>query len=195
MDTNWFKQRLAEKKLSQRALSKLMELDPAAVSLMLRGMRRMTAAEGQQLAVILGFDFTEVMRRAGVQVTEDITMATVVGAIDSAHNVMPLPPAMHRTVVAPPECHAGTLVHQVRDRGSLRDGWMYYVSPIQEDPSLHVGRLCIVGIDKRTHLGYVTAAYLSGSYTIMSISGKEIATEVVPDWVSPVLWIKPNVHG
>ena len=194
MDTTWFKQRLAEKKLSQRALSKLMELDPAAVSLMLRGMRRMTAAEGQQMAVILGFDFTEVMRRAGVQVTEDITMATVVGAIDSKHNVLMLPPASQQSVVAPPECHTNTLVFQTRDRGTLRDGWLYFVSPTREQPETRLGQLSIIHVDGRTVLGWVTPAYLTGKFNVVSGHGEDLAIEAVPDWVSPVLWIKPSVH-
>lgn len=37
MNTEWFRQLLATRKLSQRGLAKLLELDPAAVSLMLRG--------------------------------------------------------------------------------------------------------------------------------------------------------------
>ena len=48
MQTEWFKQKLAERKLSQRQLAKLMGLDPAAVSLMLRGQRKMTNEEAHQ---------------------------------------------------------------------------------------------------------------------------------------------------
>lgn len=36
MNTEWFRQLLSTRKLSQRGLAKLLELDPAAVSLMLR---------------------------------------------------------------------------------------------------------------------------------------------------------------
>ena len=194
MDTTWFKERLAEKKLSQRALSKLMELDPAAVSLMLRGMRRMTPKEAHQLAVILGFDVTEVLRRAGVPVTEDITMATVVGTIDSAHNVSMLPAASQHSVVAPPECYTNTLVLQTRDRATLRDGWLYFVSPVREQPETRLGQLSIIHVDGHTVLGWVTSAYLTGKFNVTSGHGEDLAVDAEPDWVSPVLWVKPNVH-
>lgn len=200
MDTFWFKQQLLDKKLSQRALSKLLELDPAAVSLMLRGMRRMTPSEAHKIAVIIGYDVTEVLRRAGVPVTDDVTMANVVGAIDASHNVTMLPVASHRSVIAPPECPAGTLAYQVRDRASLRDGWIYFVSPAKDAPAAHVNRLAIIGLADRVVLGWLTSAYLDNHYTIVSGNGHNaasmvtIADQVVPEWVSPVVWIKPNLH-
>lgn len=44
MNTKWFRQRLKELELSQRGLAKLLDLDAAAVSYMLRGQRRMTSS-------------------------------------------------------------------------------------------------------------------------------------------------------
>jgi transcriptional regulator with XRE-family HTH domain len=41
IDTLWFRQRLKDVGISGRELGRKMGLDPAAVSLMLRGMRRM----------------------------------------------------------------------------------------------------------------------------------------------------------
>ena len=54
MNTEWFRQLLSTRKLSQRGLAKLLELDPAAVSLMLRGQRKMTNEEAHQISMILG---------------------------------------------------------------------------------------------------------------------------------------------
>lgn len=51
MNTEWFRQLLSTRKLSQRGLAKLMELDPAAVSLMLRGQRKMTNEEAHQVSL------------------------------------------------------------------------------------------------------------------------------------------------
>lgn len=65
IDTNWFRSRLADRRLSQRQLAKLLDLDPAAVSLMLRGKRKMSAAEASEIAVQLGVSVQEVLVRAG----------------------------------------------------------------------------------------------------------------------------------
>lgn len=40
VNTKWFSERLAERDMSMRRLAKLLELDPSAVSLMLRGSAR-----------------------------------------------------------------------------------------------------------------------------------------------------------
>lgn len=65
IDTRWFQNQLADKRLSQRQLAKRMDLDPAAVSLMLRGKRKMTANEAVEIANMLGVSADEVLMRAG----------------------------------------------------------------------------------------------------------------------------------
>lgn len=68
-DTRWFQNRLADQRLSQRRLAAMLNLDPAAVSLMIRGKRRMSAAEAAEIARFLGVSVEEVLVRAGVSPT------------------------------------------------------------------------------------------------------------------------------
>lgn len=65
IDTRWFQDRLADKRLSQRKLASMMNLDPAAVSLMIRGKRKMSAAEAAEIAKFLGVEASEVLVKAG----------------------------------------------------------------------------------------------------------------------------------
>jgi transcriptional regulator with XRE-family HTH domain len=65
IDTRWFQNQLADKRLSQRQLAKRLSLDPAAVSLMLRGKRKMSASEAAEIAAQLGVSADEVLMRAG----------------------------------------------------------------------------------------------------------------------------------
>lgn len=65
VDRRWFQDRLADKRLSQRKLARHLHIDPAAVSLMLRGKRKMTAAEAAEVARLLGVSVDEVVLRAG----------------------------------------------------------------------------------------------------------------------------------
>ena len=66
IDTHWFKDRIADKRLSQRKLASLMGLDPGALSLALNGKRKMSAAEASDIARLLDVDVTEVLTHAGV---------------------------------------------------------------------------------------------------------------------------------
>lgn len=65
-NTRWFQNRIADVRLSQRRVAKHLGLDPAAVSLMIRGKRKMSAAEAAELARLLGVTVNEVMRHAGI---------------------------------------------------------------------------------------------------------------------------------
>lgn len=63
MNTRWFRDRLRGIELSQRGLAKLLDVDAAAVSYMLRGKRKMTLHEANRIAQILGVPASEVMRQ------------------------------------------------------------------------------------------------------------------------------------
>lgn len=65
VDTRWFQGRLADKRLSQRKLAARLGLDPAAVSLMLRGRRKMTVIEAKEIARALGVEVGEVLGHLG----------------------------------------------------------------------------------------------------------------------------------
>lgn len=67
VDTHWFHGVLADKRMSQRRLAALMGLDPAAVSLMLRGKRKMSANEVAEMARLLGVSVQEILVRAGAE--------------------------------------------------------------------------------------------------------------------------------
>lgn len=64
-DTRWFRERLSDAQLSQRKLAQHLHLDPAAVSLMLRGKRKMSTKEATELAKLLRVPVQEVVLRAG----------------------------------------------------------------------------------------------------------------------------------
>jgi len=67
MNTGWFRTMLAQKRLSQRRLAKEMGLDPAAVSLMLHGKRKLQLTEAKQIATILGVQLNDVLLAAGIE--------------------------------------------------------------------------------------------------------------------------------
>lgn len=64
IDTPWFLGRLEELQITQRGLAKLIDLDHAAVNLMLHGKRKMSVDEAVALAVILRVPIDTLIARA-----------------------------------------------------------------------------------------------------------------------------------
>lgn len=192
MNTEWFRQLLAAKKLSQRKLATLMELDPAAVSLMLRGQRKMTNAEAHQLSIILGVAITEVLRQAGIEVIDDVRRVKVTGYLDSNWEVTLFPKRTHDRVIGPADCPDGTYALQYRMPGSPLDGWMAFVSPSEDDPRAHLGRYCCIALETGDHVvGIVNRGYRSGSFNLLKPFGESLRTDAPVAWASPILWLKP----
>lgn len=67
IDTGWFKGVLADRQISQRQLAFKIGMDPASMSLMLRGKRRMTLHDAEVLAKNLHLRVDEVLYHAGVR--------------------------------------------------------------------------------------------------------------------------------
>lgn len=193
MDTLWFKDKLKDNKLSQRGLAKLIELDPAAVSLMLRGQRKMTPHEAHQISMILGVPILEVMRRAGIDVTEDVRKAPVAAHVDSAGSVFSMPNGTHDMSASPGDCPIGTYAVQVRAHTSVKDGWLLFVTPTQSEPSEHIDQLCSCATKSGQQLiGVVRRGYRRDTQNLILWPSNETMFDADLAWVSPVLWIKPT---
>ena len=193
MDTLWFKDRLADKKISQRGLAKLLELDAAAVSLMLRGKRKMTPHEAHQISMILGVPILEVMRAAGIDITEDVRKVPIAAHMDSYGNIIAMPNGTHDIVIGPGDCPVGTYAVQVRTHASIKDGWLLFVSPAQGDPGNHIDNMCVCATKDGKHLmGLIRKGYRRENQNLILWPSHETITDVQIAWASPVLWIKPS---
>lgn len=194
MNTEWFRQVLASKKLSQRKLAALMELDPAAISLMLRGQRRMTNEEAHQMGIILGVKTTEVLRQAGIAVSDDVRHVKVTGHVDKGEVVTLFPRRTHDKVVGPADCPEGTYALQKRAPGHPHDGWMLFVSPAEDDPRAHLGELCCVALENGEHIvAFLQRGYRSGTFNLINgADGQSLRTDASVAWASRIIWIKPQ---
>lgn len=101
MNTKWFRGQLRDKDLSQRGLAKLLGIDPAAVSLMLRGQRRMTLQEAHRISEVLGVATAEVLREAGIPTDDGIKRVPISGICGSEGIVQLLAARTHEKVIAP----------------------------------------------------------------------------------------------
>jgi DNA-binding transcriptional regulator YdaS (Cro superfamily) len=191
MNTQWFRHHLSQRKLSQRGLARLMGLDPASVSLMLRGQRRMTMEEAHAIATIISMPVTEVLRAAGVDVLDDVRRVQVMGYVDDQSEVTLFPAGTYDTVVGPADCPANTYGLQVRTPTHPTDGWLMFVSPHHEAPALHLGQLCCVALATGEHLiAFLQRGYRQGLYNLVRAS-TAVRLDCDVTWAAPVLWLKP----
>jgi hypothetical protein len=72
IDTRWFQQQLKDREIRQWQIAKYLHLDPAAVSLMFRGKRKMTLEEANGIASNLSVPIEEVLEHAGIPDVSDV---------------------------------------------------------------------------------------------------------------------------
>lgn len=192
VDQTWFTERLEHRQLSQRRLAKLMGLDPAAVSLMFRGKRKIALEEASQLAVLLDVPVTEVLERAGLHVHGERRIK-MVGTLNASGEVSMSGEGAHDLVEAPPGVPSDCVAIQARTTGTDQealDGWIYFVSNAHGSPGQTIGHLAMVAIKGNgVRFATVKRGYTRGTYNLINYR-QEVTPNVELAWASPILWIK-----
>lgn len=190
IDSLWFSERLKDRELSQRGLARLMGMDSGAVSLMLRGKRKMTLEEASQIAVLLDSTTQDVLVAAGIEVrTKD--KVKVIGFMTGEGTVVNQGKGTHEIT----EGHSGlppdTIAIQCRTSDHM-DGWMLFISGTHVSPSQVIGTTAMVAVKGNGQIiGYVKRGYQKGAYNVAGLCG-EMHSNVELAWAAPVLWIRTN---
>ena len=193
IEPHWFKERLAALKMSQRQLAIRLSLDHAAVSLMLRGKRQMSMDEAKQLADILLVPVTEVMRRAGIEVLDDVRKVPIAGYIGTAGTVTLLPQGTHDAITAPADVPTGSFALQLRQVASPKDGWIYFVSGSQQQPLELLDRLCLMALkDGGLVIAICRRGYKTSLYNLVMTDSTTVLENREVVWAAKVLWIQPT---
>lgn len=192
IDREWFLERLVGAKISQRQLAKHLGLDPAAVTLILQDRRKITSNEALQIASLLGVSVAEILRRAGVDVRDDVRKVPIAGIVADEGKVTFLPEKTHDMVVCPADVPATGFAVQVRAATNYKDGWLYFASGEKLEPDGLIDKFVIsVTDDGRTHLCILRRGYKANTFNLMLICGRTVLENQTIAWVSPIVWIKP----
>lgn len=191
-DTRWFQDRLAERDLSQRQLAKLMGLDPAAISLALRGRRKVTVAEAAQLAVLLDVSTSDVMEHFGIK-PPATSRVKLIGFVAAGGKVVFAAKGTHQLVDAPDQVTPETAAVQFRSTGTdleRMDGQVWYFDHLKGNPINHVNSWCLVAIKAGdAMLAQVRRGYLRGTYNLVTVGGRMLENQEVA-WASPLTWCR-----
>lgn len=195
VNTRWFRDRLADQRMSQRALARAMGLDPAAVSLTLRGKREMKIAEAAAIARLLGVPADEVMEHAGVRISSKNTLVPVGATMDAtaevhfdlaSGDVVPHPGGDLPEVACACRCKTeGTdLAHM--------DGWVLFSNHAPEggiSPEA-VGRLSFCRVTNGgVYVARIVRGTRRGRWTLITPIGTMKDVDV--EWAKPVLLVTP----
>lgn len=193
INTTWFREKLAEKELSQRGLAKLMGLDSAAVSLMLRGKREMRIAEAAMIANFLGVSTEEILHHVGPAV-DGPSPVPIIGTVNGSSGrvkwgeglgEVPRPVGDLPLNVAAIQCRTSGTVLDYMDR------WVLFIP--QPHDSRHVRPECIERLSLvrpsggDSMLAVVRRGYAPGRW---NLRGPVInAEETELDYAAPILLI------
>lgn len=190
----WFVSRLQALKISQRRLAKMIDLDPSAVTLMLTGRRKMKTDEVHKIANIFNVSVAEVMRHAGIDVTDDVRKVKIKGFIGDKSRVTFFEDAPLDWAVAPADVPNDSFCLQVRQPNSSNDGWLIFVSGEKTTAQSLIDRPALVELDDGTQMTcLIRRGYKAGTSNLYSLHGTaELHENQQVAWASPVLWIRPN---
>ena len=193
MNRQWFLDRLQDKQLNQRKLAKMLDIDPAAASLLMHGKRRMTPHEAHQISQILGMPLNEILRQAGIEVKEDVRDCPIAAYVNEQGEVTTMPPGTHDLRNGPGDCPFGTYAIQVRSHASIKDGWLLFVTPAHAPASANADQLCLVATaDGKQVLAVVRRGYRRDTHNLVLWPSMNIVSDAQIAWTSTVLWIKPQ---
>ena len=192
INKDYFTERLRAIKLSQRQLAKKIDIDPAAMSYMLSGKRRMTMPEAKAIADVLMVPVTEVMRQAGIEVLDDVKKVPIAGFIGTGATVTLLPKGTHDMVMAPGDVPHGTFALQIRNPGSAYDGWIAFVSGQQQPATDLLDRYAILATsDGQMLSAMIRRGYKQKLHNLMLLPDGSVLENREVAWGARVLWIQP----
>lgn len=193
INKDWFTDRLRAIKMSQRQLAKKIDVDPAAMSYMLSGKRRMTMPEAKAIADVLTVPVTEVMRQAGIDVTDDVRKVPIAGFIGPGAVVSLLPKGTHDLVLAPGDVPHGTFALQLRNPANAYDGWIAFVSGQQQPPNELLDRYAILATaDGQMLSAMIRRGYKQKLHNLMLLPEGTVLENREVAWGARVLWIQPS---
>lgn len=181
--------------MSLRQLAKKIDIDPSALSLTLRGKRKMTLEEANQIAHLLGVQVTEILRQAGVPVSDDVQGVKLVGTVDSKSVVKTLTGSVKR-IHAPADVPIEGHALQVRAANTFHDGWVLFVSGDKTEPELTLDRLCVVYLANGGRVvGVLRRGYEAECYNVipfLDMTGTGTLENQSVETAATVLWMRPQ---
>jgi len=195
VNTKWFREKLAERGLSQRALARKLGIDQSAISLTFSGRRRMQFKEAADIARLIGLPVSDVLKNAGVPV-DDGKQTIPIAAIYDGHGEVHCIGYDGDRIAPPIPMPSGSTALQCRTAGSSlehMDGWMLFNGPHVKPDDMPLDTFGAVKIKNGVCvLGTVRRGYKKGRYNVVGPAGN--MTDVDVEIFVPTLSIRTQSY-
>ena len=195
MDEKWFKERMAEKGVSQRKLAEMCGKDAAQINRILSGKTAINNTRDNKtckaFAEALGVPLFEVYRRAGIidASVAPATKAKVLGYVEPDSTVVDDNAGLE--IEAPVEMSEDTRALICRFADStldMHEGWRFFYERCAVVLADALGRLSVIEKDGGKIVGFLRRGYVSGSYNIKALDNSVSENQQIVS-ASPILWI------
>lgn len=197
VDTQFFKNLLADRRISGRAFAKRLGIDPSAFSRTLNNKREMKIEEAAKIASGTGVSLDEVLRHAGIK--EGAAIENIVPVIGRLHGSGEIeifgearkPERIPAPLDVPADATA-IVADTAQSPLELMDGWTFYLGARSDNPGELVGRQVMAQIvgAKRPRLGWLKRSHRAAHFNVITDGGRgEKGVQI--EWCAPVIWIKP----
>lgn len=192
-DTDWFRDKLADKQLSQRKLAKYLGLDSSAISLTFRGKRDMKLTEAAHIAQLLSVPVDEVLYHAGVMQHSKGAQVSVAGFLENHGEVRCVSGTDEAFSIPMPAGMVGDdyIAVQGRTVGSdleYMDGWLFFgKQPTKMNPDA-LGKMSFIHVrNGMRFIAMIKRGYKPDRY---NLSGPVSGTDMEIMAAQPIEFIK-----
>jgi hypothetical protein len=195
IDSQWFRDQLADRKLTQRAAAKLLNLDPSSLSLLLDGHRRMRIDQAGEFARVFKLPISEIVRRAGVETTGGMHgRLNVVGYIEGTGRAVIREDAPGAVVQFQWDLPEKAMGLQFRTAQSAADVWDGFIAAFGDSEPGGAGALDRTGLIRMRSgeelYGKARRGYAPNLYTVIPLTGELIHDADIESF-KPLIGLRP----
>lgn len=197
IDSRWFEDIFLARDLAKQQVAASIGMDPSTFSKFLRGSRRLTLEEARELARVLSVPWDEFCPRIGIKplTGQAPDQLLIRGWVDGEFKVHWGAPKGPKMAPRPGFMAKGLAVVRMQTLGSPFEGMdgalVYYQPQKGVDPNC-VGKFCLVQVSggENWYLAVVKRGYAPGTYTLLTLAGLSLQTDVEIAVAYPTLELK-----
>lgn len=176
MDKTWLKNKLADKKISQRGLAAMLALDPGSFNRTISGKRRLQIGEAAQIAIILSEPIDVILEKFGLLEDKSHVNVKISGVVDGDAKIQNIEKPIS---IPPPQSSIGLLnAVQVRSNTPLDRAIIFFGDPV----AVQVDRLAILLLKSGSEVvGIALKGYTPKTYRIQTIFGEYMEDQSIQE--------------
>jgi len=201
VNTDWFKETINAKKLTQRDVAEAIGVDPATLTLLFQGKRKMTLDRAKALSRAMGVSLHDVANNSGLEASDVDDRIDIIGTIDGEGVIHVQGDPIGTAICPEPPCD-GSVAVMFRASAGIQafqgfNGFLAFLGPQQElgSPVLLevLDRLAVVKLKGRSDpLWRILRRGTDRDHYHLVWPGLEPLEDQEVEWVRQVQMIRPR---